>query len=75
MLKTVVMINMFVETTLSIYQAWWKESSKESHSFEIKLFIFNKLLISMVWYWISNVRTKKSTLYEAYYGEGLSREY
>ncbi len=31
----------------------------------------------MVWYWISNVRTKKSTVYdyEAYYGEGLSREY
>ncbi len=47
MLKTVVMINMFVETTLSIYQAWWKESSKESHSFEIKLFYKYGLVLNL----------------------------
>ncbi len=36
MLKTVVLLNIFVETV--IHFRWWIESSKEQHSFEIEIF-------------------------------------
>ncbi len=36
MLKTVVLIHIFVETV----NLWWKESSKEQHIFKIEIFCY-----------------------------------